>query len=316
MLIVCPSCATSYNIDVASLQPNGRQVRCVRCRKVWHAELGRADKSLVGAGATSSPHHAAQDAIRPFAEESVPPPPTERRAAAADHPAAQASTDKSLEPPDSSLAAAPENEGSAEAPIHPVDVEAPPIAPVDPAVGQSPIEADSDKRPEDIETYAARRLQRGARRKSLRWPLSPLQNVIAALLIVDAVLVAWRVDVVRILPQTASFYAMMGLAVNLRGLDFDSVSTTTEEHEGVPILVVGGNIVNITNKLVDVPRIKFAARNAAHDEIYSWTAAPPRATLAAGEAVTFRTRFASPPPDVRDVLVRFVTRNDILAGTH
>ena len=36
----------------------------------------------------------------------------------------------------------------------------------------------------------------------------------------------------------------IGLPVNLRGLDFDRLATTTEQHEGVPILVVGGDIVN------------------------------------------------------------------------
>jgi hypothetical protein len=42
---------------------------------------------------------------------------------------------------------------------------------------------------------------------------------------------------------------------------------------------------------------------------------PPRATLPPGEAVSFRSRLASPPTDGRDVLVRFVTRHDIIAGT-
>ena len=38
MLIVCPSCATSYDVELASLLPEGRPVRCLRCRTVWHAE--------------------------------------------------------------------------------------------------------------------------------------------------------------------------------------------------------------------------------------------------------------------------------------
>ena len=135
------------------------------------------------------------------------------------------------------------------------------------------------------------------------------------MLIADAVLVGWRNDVVRILPQTASFYSMLGLPVNLRGLALDGVTTTTEQHEGVPILVVEGSVVNDTRKIVDVPRLKFVVRNAANEEIYSWTAVPPRATLPPGEAVSFRSRLASPPTDGRDVLVRFVTRHDIIAGT-
>ena len=35
MLIVCPSCATSYMIDPASVGANGRAVRCARCRSTW-----------------------------------------------------------------------------------------------------------------------------------------------------------------------------------------------------------------------------------------------------------------------------------------
>jgi len=126
--------------------------------------------------------------------------------------------------------------------------------------------------------------------------------------------VGWRADFVRAMPQTASFYAWIGMPVNLRGLDFDSLATATEQHEGVPILVVEGNIVNDTGKTEDVPHVRFAVRNAAHQELYSWTAVPSRAILPPGEAVRFRSRLASPPPDAHDVLVRFVTRNDILTG--
>ena len=201
-----------------------------------------------------------------------------------------------------------------------VEVEAPSIAPVDLDDGRPPIEveaaAEGDPEPlEDIETYAARHNKRGFRRPSLHWPLSNLQSAILALIIADAILVGWRNDVVRILPQTASFYSMLGLPVNLRGLALDGVTTTTEQHEGVPILVVEGSVVNDTRKVVDVPRLKFVVRNSANEEVYSWTAVPPRATLPPGDAVAFRSRLASPPPDGRDVLVRFVTRHDIIAGT-
>ena len=51
MLIVCPNCATSYDVEVASLRPNGRRVRCVRCRTIWQAELSHADKLLAAADA-------------------------------------------------------------------------------------------------------------------------------------------------------------------------------------------------------------------------------------------------------------------------
>jgi hypothetical protein len=142
-----------------------------------------------------------------------------------------------------------------------------------------------------------------------------VQTFILAMVIVDAILVGWRTDFVRLFPQTAAFYALTGLSVNLRGVDFADVTTTAEQHEGIPILVVQGNIVNSARKVVEMPRIKFIARNAARQEIYSWTAAPARTVLSPGEVVLFRGQLASPPADAQEVLVRFVNRRDVLAGT-
>jgi predicted Zn finger-like uncharacterized protein len=310
MLIVCPTCATSYDVELASLQPNGRQVRCVRCRAIWRAAPSHADKLLAAAEAIGPEPQAVHATADAFAEE----------------PALQAADEQvgdgdAWAAPDESFAAEPPAaEMAAEEPDD--AVESASIAPVDLDDGQPPIEVEADHAPEedaepleDIETYAARHNKRRFGRPSWHWPLSNLQSGILALIITNAILVGWRGDVVRILPQTASFYATLGLPVNLRGLAFDSVATTTEQHEGVPILVVEGSVVNNTRKIVDVPRLKFVVRNAANEEVYSWTAVAPRATLPPGEAVAFRSRLASPPTDGRDVLVRFVTRHDIIAGT-
>jgi predicted Zn finger-like uncharacterized protein len=308
MLIVCPTCATSYDVELASLQPSGRQVRCVRCRTIWHAAPSHAAKLLAAAEAIGPEPQMAETPAGAIVEAT---------GQVADAPGAD---DIAWAAPDELPAVEPAAaEIDAGEPGAAVEVEAPPIAPVDLDDGQPPIDvetAEQDAEPlEDIETYAARQNKRGFRRPSLHWPLSNLQSVILALIIVDAVLVGWRNDFVRILPQTASFYSMLGLSVNLRGLALDGVTTTTEQHEGVPILVVEGSVVNNTRKIVDVPRLKFVVRNSANEEVYSWTAVAPRATLPPGDAVEFRSRLASPPLDGRDVLVRFVTRHDIIAGT-
>jgi hypothetical protein len=146
--------------------------------------------------------------------------------------------------------------------------------------------------------------------------MSRLHIAILALVIIDSIVIGWRQDVVRVMPQTAPFYALLGMPVNLRGLVFEAVSTGTEQHDGVPILVVHGNIANETATIVNVPRLKLAVRNGSGQDIYAWTAAPPRAALSPGQTVPFRIRLASPPPESRDVLVRFITRRDILADAH
>ena len=38
MLIVCPSCASQYELDEAKLGPEGRKVRCAGCKTSWHVE--------------------------------------------------------------------------------------------------------------------------------------------------------------------------------------------------------------------------------------------------------------------------------------
>jgi len=332
MLIVCPACATAYNIEAESLRPEGRQVRCVRCRAVWKAELSHADKLLAAADAIGPEPEVAMPA--PFAMATPMQPGVEPASALAEEaeaPADQA-PDAELEadaPPDTtpiqpqdSVLAPVEDGAAVDQPAGVVDVDAPPIAPVDLDEGRPPIEIAADHRADlpaarhaDIETVAARRQARSVRRRAARWPLSRLQTAVLALVFIDVLVVGWRSDFVRALPQTASFYAAMGMPVNLRGLSFDGVTTAAEQHEGIPILVVEGNVVNDARKTVEVPRVKFIVRNAARQEIYSWTAVPSRTALPPGEVVAFRTRLASPPPEARDVLVRFVTRRDIVGAT-
>ncbi len=309
MLIVCPNCATSYDVDVASLRPNGRRVRCVRCKEVWQPELSHADKLM-----------AAAEALAPVRR-------TVEAMAVAD--AAEAGVDAATAPlpppPHVQTQAEAWFDGPEDDPSFGKDpfagVDSPPIAPTD-LDSDSPPPADAEldqtvpaKPPEDIETVAARGDAVRRKQDRLRWALSAMQSVILVLVLLDCIVIGWRADFVRLMPQTASFYARLGLPVNLRGLAFENLSTATEQHEGVPILVVEGEIVNETHKIIDVPRLRFAVRNPARQEIYSWTAVLPRTLLPPGDAVPFRTRLASPPPDAYDVLVRFLNRNDIYAGS-
>jgi hypothetical protein len=120
--------------------------------------------------------------------------------------------------------------------------------------------------------------------------------------------------VVRLMPQTASLFAAIGLPVNLRGIAFSDVTTATEASEGVPVLLVKGHITNITRQPREVPRLRFAMRNAAGNEVYAWTSLPAKTMLAPGEAESFETRLASPPADGQAVVVRFFTRRDIVGG--
>ena len=265
--------------------------------------------------------------LPPLDQQKMTPPPAAETAA---RPAAEEGVGSSLEsmrPLDEPGAVAPtaafEGDGDVSDEIehdYADEIQAPPIVPVEldrelPRLTRGRFQApepDKPGDPLDVESVAARRTR--LLRGSWRWPLSRLQTGMLALALLDVIVVGWRTDVVRALPQTASFYSLIGLPVNLRGLAFDSVATLTEQHEGVPILVVEGNVVNAARRNEDVPRLKFILRNAAQHEIYSWTTVPVLASLSPGESEGFRTRLASPPANARDVVVRFVNRHDLLAS--
>ena len=289
----------------------------MRCRTVWRAELNRAAQltaaaEALGPGEPTLPAAIAVGAIEmaTVAAGGIVPVdlPPEASAAEQPGPLAEASEGDGLTDAADSIVASEAMTAR---------VEAPPLAPVDLDAGRPPIDVDSRREgaeaPDDVETVAARRGRAGRRRLQLP-SLSSLQALILGLLIIDAMLIGWRKEIVRLLPQTASLYSAIGLSVNLRGLSLDDLSTATEMHEGVPILVVGGKIINVTGAMTEVPRLKLVVRDAARREIYSWTVAPPIARLQPYQAAEFSSRLASPPAGSKDVMVRFLNRRDLMAG--
>jgi predicted Zn finger-like uncharacterized protein len=313
MLIVCPNCQTSYEVAAASLGPDGRSVRCVRCREVWFATpaeepAASAEVGMSAAAASAQYQHgagadAADDqwgegaegqgatqAGQPEGDDFAVDPNLAARAARGAHFDAGA---QAVGMDDDALAA------------H----DAPPLAPAGDDAGHATHEPGGD-----IESFAARRRRRERRHLEGKSRRPSLGTVIFTLLAVNAALIGWRSDVVRLMPQTASLFAAIGLPVNLRGLSLTEVTTARETHDGVTVLLVQGTITNISRQPRDVPRIRFAMRNEAGAEVYSWTALPERTALPPGDAERFETRLASPPPDGHSVVVRFFTRRDIARG--
>jgi predicted Zn finger-like uncharacterized protein len=310
MKIVCPSCQTSYEVSAASLGAEGRQVRCVRCKEVWFATaaddpapaaeagLSAAAAYRRGAGAAADPGPGAAD---------------DWGLGAAD----QGDDDASVDPNLAARAADRQNvrfedalsDAGAAAFHDPLAAhDAPPLAP-----GADAPQAAGDPT-DDIETFAARRAQRERARNQPRSGRPSLTTLLVLLVAINAALIGWRTDVVRVMPQTASLFAAIGLPVNLRGLVFSDVATVTEAHDGVTMLVVQGTITNITKQPRDVPRIRLAMKNGAGAEVYSWTSLPERTVLAPGDSEPFRTRLASPPPDGNAVEVRFFNKRDLTRG--
>jgi predicted Zn finger-like uncharacterized protein len=283
MHIVCPHCTTSYAIDLATLGSAGRTVRCSRCKEVW---LARPEDAVVSAMAAAGQAGGHEDA------------------------AAEWETLAREEAPDEQTP----------------HVDSPSISADWPAQGTAPaVVADwtsaarHDAHDHDVK-YPKR--ARGFSRL-LRLPAFPpisgkpavsLPMACAAMGALVLALIIWRNDVVRLLPQTAAFYRMVGLDVNLRGLGFKDLKITNETVDGKPVLVIEGVIVGESRKVVELPRLRFSVRDAQGAEIYAWNAVLEQTTLKPGERAWFKSRLASPPPEGRNIDVRFFSKRDLVGG--
>ncbi len=145
-------------------------------------------------------------------------------------------------------------------------------------------------------------------------PAVGLPTACAAMGALLLALVIWRGDVVRLLPQTATFYKLVGLEVNLRGLAFKDIKITNEMVEGKPVLVIEGAIVGATGRPVELPRLRFSVRDEQGAEIYAWNAVLEQTVLKPGERAFFKSRLASPPPEGRNIDVRFFNKRDLTGG--
>jgi predicted Zn finger-like uncharacterized protein len=313
MQIVCPNCKTSYQLADIAIGANGRSVRCVRCRTLWRAMPPAIPVPAADETAAVAAFRSELGAEPP----ALPDPPVDIPTAPPTAP-----NETPPEPSLDDLIGVPAGGASAPAEAAPIALsdipipvdDAPPLVPAADGDGARIPAAEIDNGPPDIESVAARRARTAARKRRNRWRRIPLPVAIVALIAISGGLLSWRKDVVRYVPQLASFYSAIGMPVNLRGLAFTDLKIGNEIHDGVPVLVVEGLIVNMVSTPADIPRIRFALRNATGAEVYSWTAQPSQPVLGAFETLPFRSRLASPPAEGHDIQVRFFTRRDAVAG--
>lgn len=291
MHIVCPNCTTSYAIDPANFSEAGRRVRCARCQEVWLAvpqELASTAAMSRNDMDDTRPQDgfgSQNDAADDWREDNAP----------------------HVESPSIS-AGWPEPEAT---------------QPAAEADGNWTALARQEAMTEAAPAKSSRFKKLGASvapfLKSANWAKAlpgvlPLPTVCVALGAMVFGLTAWRTDVVRVLPQTAAFFKMIGMGVNLRGLAFEDLKISTETVNNKPVLLIEGAIVDVTRKSVEIPRLRFIVRDAKGADIYAWNAVLEQPVLNPGEKAWFKTRLASPPAEGREIAVRFFHKLDIASG--
>lgn len=120
----------------------------------------------------------------------------------------------------------------------------------------------------------------------------------------------YRGNIVALWPATTKVYAALGEPVNLRGLEFRNVSYERQTEEGLPVLAVKGEVVNVSGERVTLPRLRVGLLDEKQKELYHWTFAVSETQLTPNEVAPFITRLSSPPPEARDIEVRFVQNSE------
>ena len=257
MLLVCPSCETSFRVDYVALGAEGRNVRCARCHTIW-----LADPAQLTADPETGGH---EISILPAGEIINVPALITDDITLSEQPAVEAKPARNS-PPSSKSA-----------------------------------------------TSAWKKLSWRGRDRESGPGLGLVLTTCTLAMIVTAAIVS-PATIVRAMPYIAGLYAAAGKPVNLRGLEFREVRTTRETHDGIALLVTEGKIANISGRDLELPPIRLAAVGANGQEVYAWTAAPGRGTLADGETLAFKSRLASPPAEARHVQVRFLGKSDLAWG--
>jgi predicted Zn finger-like uncharacterized protein len=297
MQIVCPHCSTSYAIKAESFGTAGRTVRCARCKETWLAypeEVAAAPQVFAPTVSSGASEWDEPPADNSWGQTTMPV--VESPSISSELPDHTAQDREYDEQTDFKALA---EQGDKIADSQPRRRTRPGLSTISPG----PLAHSSSK-------------SRPARygRAQADTPASKLQIACVTMGAIALGLMIWRTDIVRLLPQTAPFFKMVGFSVNLRGLAFEDVRVSTELVDNKPVLIIEGNIVDTTKKTLEIPRLRFLVRDANGTEIYAWNAVLEQSVLNPGEKAWFKSRLASPPAEGREIAIRFFNKRDIRAG--
>lgn len=313
MKIVCPTCSADYTIAEDMLGPNGRKVKCATCTNVWHAvpepeatvleqndASFEADDGFAKAADTGGAENA-QDGISD-------------EQAAIDRAMSDMDFDGGFDTAtDDDAAGAPAQttlRARREEDMDAFDVEE--------IVASGPVDAgmeDAAARPKGksrvrLKGDGPSRLMI-LLKKSLKIaaPVAVAAGLFGLIFAIPA-----REGVVRAIPDTAKLYAMIGLPVNVRGVEFSQFTAERSMVAGLPVLTIEGSVINVVDRSVSLGPMRLALMGAEGQELFVWRVEPAAEMLNPEQSVAIASELTAPPPNVNGVAVRFLQDGERLPG--
>ncbi len=112
-------------------------------------------------------------------------------------------------------------------------------------------------------------------------------------------------------PIANKAYERMGWPINIYGLEIKRAEQQNRLIDGEHVLMVKGEISNVTNDMRRIPWLRFALNDQYGKELYSWTLDTGARPLRGGETTSFTTRVAAPPELAKNLQIRFAHVDEI-----
>jgi predicted Zn finger-like uncharacterized protein len=118
-----------------------------------------------------------------------------------------------------------------------------------------------------------------------------------------------RNEIVAFWPPAAQLYELAGLEIESLpfGLELHNVKQSQRTEDGVPVLIIEGEVKNISKFSYEVPKLRAALKNAEQKEIKNWIFSAVQTRLLPGESAPFVTQVKDPPSKATGVTITFVS---------
>lgn len=135
-------------------------------------------------------------------------------------------------------------------------------------------------------------------------------GLIVVILLIGWSAMAFRQQIARVWPQSASIYSALGMKTDASGLSIRDTAIHRTTENGEAVLAVSGLLANNSAHELAVPQVRIGLVDDDHRELYHWKIIPNATTLRPGQTTQFSGRLTNPPSGYSHFEFRFAREGE------